>query len=317
MYVIAITLTILVATILGLLCGNVPAQAIETMKNHSSFASLDSRLDALESSLYRVNYDKDTAEARIKRIEKLLYGSSKEGDLDPRLKAMEKDLFNPYSASALPEGRKKYAAIPTPPPVITPPADEAAAASSNNTPPDGITSGASESEAKSADTADSTTAPGGTQIEPVIAPKQVAYKVSDKPSSSLNPTGVPNGQVLKLNLHKDMFVDQTYEPREKISQLTRVLRQDPLDCLIPDLYFERAKANIALNQYRKALDDLNEAIRNSPMRSELYLARGWVHKMLGDDFLARSDVSRARFTNPTLPPNIEFDVNTQAKTSSR
>ncbi len=367
-----------------------PAWSVDTMANHPSHGSMESRLNEVEMSLFRLTHEKDTPETRIKRMETLMYGSSKEGDLLERLKGIEKDLFNPYTSSALPLGRKKYEPLDK---ADASAADTAPGATSNQTPaangkgqasafpPNGSETGTLSQIGGSSNSAGQTEGAGapiigttgsanlpilpstdglhgpdtatvggaspspdslpnvastnmGTAgqptpandlpdtipVQPVLTPPSPTAATQAASPSAPNQTAVTlpgtnipvgDGKPYVMSLRKEMFVDAGDDHKAKIAQVTRVLRQDPLDALIPDLYFERAKAEIALDQYNKAKADLDEAIRNSPMRANLYLARAFCHNVLKEEYLAREDIARARFTDPRLPKSIYFDTGAQ------
>jgi len=80
-----------------------------------------------------------------------------------------------------------------------------------------------------------------------------------------------------------------------------------------DLYFERAKAMIQMDKISAAINDLADAIRNQPNRSEYYLARAWCYKRLGNTYLAEDDIKQARFVNPALPKDINLLPSVESK----
>ena len=66
-----------------------------------------------------------------------------------------------------------------------------------------------------------------------------------------------------------------------------------LDPQLANAYLGRGVASGALGQYERALQDLDEAIRLDPQNTAAYAGRALVHTLLGKDVEAQQDVDRA------------------------
>ena len=270
-------------------------------------ASIKSRLARLETRFCSFTHPHDDNEKRLERLETAIYGDVRKGPVIHRLDNIEQMLSSSDFGATIPNTAGKPAPRKTPPRPDTTP-ETTAASSAPEEPP----SPATEDEVAAAppvmpapvvdQQAGSST--GGAGVAPAVEEKK------DKPKT-----------LLCLHLEKKMFSDPEEDPRKAIQEVSKVLRNDPLDCMISDLLLRRAKAHVALGQYTAAIEDLGKAINQTPMRTDLYLARAWLYKMSGQDFQAKSDIVRARFTDPTLPDKIDFvkpgkDKETETASSS-
>jgi len=106
-----------------------------------------------------------------------------------------------------------------------------------------------------------------------------------------------------LHISKERFaIDE--KPESYIRQVTEAMRTNPQEFT---LAFERAKAEIQLSKWDRALSDLCDAISSIPNNPEFYLARAFVYTRMGNSVLAREDLRQARFHNAKLPKNIDFE----------
>jgi tetratricopeptide (TPR) repeat protein len=69
------------------------------------------------------------------------------------------------------------------------------------------------------------------------------------------------------------------DPDQCISHCNDALRLNPT---LPDLFYNRGRAYLAIGDYRRAHLDCSEAIRLNPAFAEVYYCRSLVHQALGD-----------------------------------
>jgi tetratricopeptide (TPR) repeat protein len=107
-----------------------------------------------------------------------------------------------------------------------------------------------------------------------------------------------------LHISTERFDINGIKPDSYIHQVTSAMAMNPQEF---SLAFERAKAEIQLKRWDRALSDLCDAINFIPSNAEYYLARAYVYTKLGNSVLARADLKQARFYNTKLPKNIDFE----------
>jgi predicted Zn-dependent protease len=73
-----------------------------------------------------------------------------------------------------------------------------------------------------------------------------------------------------------------------------------------ELYYMRAQAYIQLSEWNSAIDDLTDAIHCTPNKAQYYLARAYVHHMLGQAVRSHEDIEEARFVDTHLAAKVTF-----------
>jgi tetratricopeptide (TPR) repeat protein len=91
-------------------------------------------------------------------------------------------------------------------------------------------------------------------------------------------------------LHKLLRTD----PQKYLRIVNEWIRENPSD---PEVYFSRHYAWMSLGEPRRALDDMNTSIKLEPNRYS-FLARGEVHRHLGEYEQATQDFARAEAIDP-------------------
>ncbi|HTT85274.1 MAG TPA: hypothetical protein VMF67_17495 [Rhizomicrobium sp.] len=84
------------------------------------------------------------------------------------------------------------------------------------------------------------------------------------------------------------------DPQEHLRVVNQWIDDNPLD---PHPYFDRHFTWMELGEPRRALDDMNTSIKLEPDRYS-YLARGEVHRHLGEYEQATQDFARAEAMDP-------------------
>jgi tetratricopeptide (TPR) repeat protein len=255
--------------------GSAPAAAPSALPSAAS----QKRLEFLERAFFFKLFPNDSLDTRLERLEKQVFGVTMNGTTDHRLETLESAVHETDPGTGKPlaprnnlrsnEVEKKLFSSAAPPPV--PPVVSTVAPQQSSSQPE------------------------QTLTAPEIAPNP------DKSSNSVVANPEPINSVLHIG--KDRFaVDGN--PVQYIHEVTEAMQMHPQD---GSLAFERAKAEIQLNRWDRALSDLSDAIMSVPSNAELYLARALVYTRIHNSVLATEDLKQARFYNSKLPKTIDFE----------
>ncbi|MGD9684908.1 MAG: tetratricopeptide repeat protein [Candidatus Obscuribacterales bacterium] len=133
-----------------------------------------------------------------------------------------------------------------------------------------------------------------------------AYSGMDRPEDALKDydkaleMDPSNGDLLKKR-GRAYFVLKN--AKQALEDFTAAIKQDNTN---PDLYYHRAKAYMQLGDDGQAMANLEDAIRINPNQANFYLARAFLWHKEGKSILAREDIKRAQFFDPSLPKDIRF-----------
>ncbi len=78
------------------------------------------------------------------------------------------------------------------------------------------------------------------------------------------------------------------------------IRQNPRDA---QMFYKRACVHIQLKQWIAAHNDRAQAQVVDPNAARVYLALAFVFSKMNDPFSATRNIEKAKFLNPSLPPN--------------
>jgi tetratricopeptide (TPR) repeat protein len=225
------------------------------------------RLEALEQGFFFKLFPKEPTADRLLRLEKQVFGVSMPGTIDGRLDRLQNSLAESDPGTGKPLAPRND----QPKKAVTPPTTPADSATSQI--PAQVT--------------------GTPPMTPVLTKAEVAA-----------PDPPPPEDNIVLHISKERFDISGIKPDSYIHQVTSAMAMNPQEF---SLAFERAKAEIQLNRWDRALSDLCDAINFIPSNPEYYLARAYVYTKLGNSVLARADLKQARFYNTKLPKNIDFE----------
>ena len=239
------------------------------------------RLQSLEQAFFFKLFAKDPVSDRLQRLEKQVFGVTMNGTTDHRLETLENSLAESDPGTGKPLAPRDRPVKKVSAPAAPPEAASASQSGQTVAPP----------EAASATPAGQTVAP---PMTPVLT-KAAVPATPDPPAQDTDNT--------VLHISKERFaIDE--KPESYIRQVTEAMRTNPQEFT---LAFERAKAEIQLSKWDRALSDLCDAISSIPSNAEFYLARAFVYTRMGNSVLAREDLRQARFHNTKLPKNIDFE----------
>lgn len=122
-------------------------------------------------------------------------------------------------------------------------------------------------------------------------PDEVAQEESNEPASEL----VLNRKYFESLLEGD--------PKTQLKGYTSAIRSNPKD---PELFYRRAIIYIHYKKWIKALNDLSDALMNTPTESKYYLARAYVQHKRNDIGNAMMDKKQASIYDRKLPKVIKF-----------
>jgi len=248
------------------------------------------KLQLLEAHFFGHLYVNDQVAKRVSRLEQFVFGVESGGPFITRLNKVEETLHVKD-----PDGTKREIPLVRPEPKVNQPSQQPVAPSTEATPaiPDVVNQ------------QQSNPTPGPPPSPAELEKAALSSASQSQPVSS----DEPPAQAIPLKVTKERF-SPSGKPSEIVRQLDIALRVHPSDA---DLYFERAKAMIQMDKISAAINDLADAIRNQPNRSEYYLARAWCYKRLGNTYLAEDDIKQARFVNPALPKDINLLPSVESK----
>jgi len=230
------------------------------------------RLESLEQAFFFKHFPSEPIAARLQRLEKQVFGVTMSGTTDHRLETLESSLAESDPGTGKPLAPRKRPALNqsvqrTPTP---------------NTPP--VVS-------------DTNSPPAQAQIPQQVTPVLTKSEQTPTPDPPVEDNVV-------LHISKERFAINGTKPDSYIHQVTSAMGMNPQEF---SLAFERAKAEIQLDRWDRALSDLCDAINFIPSNAEYYLARAYVYTRMGNSVLARADLKQARFYNAKLPKNIDFE----------
>lgn len=119
-----------------------------------------------------------------------------------------------------------------------------------------------------------------------------------KPSND----AAPRSGVIYLD---SQFFSVKGDPRTLAKELYDAIKNNPSD---PELYFQRAKALIQLEDWHSAIASLSEAIQMSPNRAQYYLGRAYVNFRMGKKAIAQQDLEQAKFYDNKMSNNVRFHM---------
>ncbi|MBP9091760.1 caspase family protein [bacterium] len=103
----------------------------------------------------------------------------------------------------------------------------------------------------------------------------------------------------KLILDCDYFKEPG-NPKQLLQAYNATIRQNPRDA---QMFYKRACVHIQLKQWIAAHNDLAQAQVVDPNAARVYLALAFVFSKMNDPFSATRNIEKAKFLNPSLPPN--------------
>ncbi len=112
----------------------------------------------------------------------------------------------------------------------------------------------------------------------------------------------PRSGVIYLD---SQFFSVKGDPRTLAKELYDAIKNNPSD---PELYFQRAKALIQLEDWHSAIASLSEAIQMSPNRAQYYLGRAYVNFRMGKKAIAQQDLEQAKFYDNKMSSNVRFHM---------
>jgi hypothetical protein len=249
----------------------VPVDGAAAPAAPSSNSPLSGQIGNWEHQFFTHRYTDETIEARLKRLEQLVFGAVQRGTPDQRVAKLQSSLNQPSDGPAVPAGVAEYVTTPK-----APAAQEPSSA---------LPSVVSEAGAQ---------VPSGTPTTPLsvsLANPNAKYNIDENPV-----------RPVEMKVTKDNFVT-ALKPDRVIQNLNEAIRDNPKD---PELEYQRAKAYIQQERLDKALSDLSDAIMFQPNRSDFYLARAWVYHLQGNSVLADIDLKQARFVDPKFPEKVDW-----------
>ncbi len=257
---------------------------------------LERKLEDLESHFFGHIYRSESAEKRVARLERFVFGTDSGGPLPIRINHIASTL-----SVADPDGTRRE--IKLHPKETQPVAQEQSGQQSSQSTQESGQSGSNSIPNIVNSNDERIVKTPSEQAIPIATPMPTS-RPSPLAVAPVMPTpGSDQSQkVLVLQVTKSTFATPG-NPGESIRELDVAIRVHPSDA---ELMFERAKAWIQMDKFTSALNDLSDAILHDPNKSAYYLARAWCYKKLGNAYLAADDVKQARFVNPSLPPQIDL-----------